>query len=89
MLHAWTDVWLSDEFKNWSLEPAIYNVHCPLLAIHGDRDEYGSSAFPRFISERSAGDSSMLIIKGCGHMPHKEKTQEVMAATGAFLDAFA
>ena len=23
VFHAWTDVWLSDEFKDWSLKPAI------------------------------------------------------------------
>lgn len=39
VLHAWTDMWLSDEFKDWSLEPAIQNLHCPVLAIHGDSDE--------------------------------------------------
>lgn len=88
VLHAWTDMWLSDEFKDWSLEPAIQNVHCPVLAIHGDSDEYGSSAFPRFISEHSGGSSRMLIIKGCGHMPHKKKAQEVITATGEFLDSF-
>lgn len=88
VLHAWVDVWLSDQFKDWSLEPVIQNVYCPVLAIHGDRDEYGSSAFPRFISERSGGSSSMLIIKDCGHMPHKEKAQEVITAAGEFLDVF-
>lgn len=89
VLHAWTEVWLSDQRKDWTLEPALQNVHCPVLAIHGDRDEYGSSAFPRFISERSGGSSSMLIIKNCGHMPHKKKPQEVMVAVEEFLDAFA
>ena len=89
VLHAWTDVWLSDEFKDWSLEPAIQNVQCPLLAIHGDNDEYGSSAFPQFISERSGGSSTMLILDNCGHMPHKEKKQEVISAVKEFLNAIA
>jgi len=87
VLSAWTDVWLSDHFKDWSLEPAIQNVSCPVLAIHGDSDEYGSSAFPRFISERSGGTSEMLIIQNCGHMPHKEKPQDVIIAAQGFLDA--
>ena len=89
VLHAWADVWLSVEFKDWSLEPAIQNVHCPVLAIHGDSDEYGSSAFPQFITERSGGPASMLIIKSCGHMPHKEKTQEIISAVEEFLEAVA
>ena len=89
VLHAWTDVWLSDEFKDWSLEPAIHNVQCPVLAIHGDNDEYGSSAFPQFIFERSGGSSTMLILDNCGHMPHKEKKQEVISAVKEFLNAIA
>ena len=85
VLHAWTDVWLSDGFKNWSLDPAISNVQCPVLAIHGDRDEYGSKAFPEFISTRTGSNAEMLIIKDCGHMPHKEKTNEVIRAAKEFL----
>ena len=85
VLHAWTDLWLSAEFKHWSLEPAISNVKCPVLAIHGDRDEYGSKAFSEFISTHTGGKASMLIIKDCGHMPHKEKTDEVAVAAEEFL----
>ena len=86
VLHAWTGVWLSAEFKSWSLEPAIQNVHCPVLAIHGDSDEYGSSAFPEFISEHAGGEATMLLLSSCGHMPHKEKPQEVISALTQFLN---
>lgn len=85
VLRAWTDVWLSDDFKGWSLEPAIRNVRCPVLAIHGDADEYGSTAFPHFIENNSCGPAEMLIIESCGHMPHKEKPQEVIQASARFL----
>lgn len=89
VLHAWTDVWLSPQFKNWSLMPAIKRVHCPLLAIHGDHDEYGSSAFPQFIARNSGGQADMLLLENCGHMPHKERTQEVIQATVELLSNIA
>jgi pimeloyl-ACP methyl ester carboxylesterase len=85
VLSAWTDLWLSAEFENWSLKPALQRVQCPLLAIHGDNDEYGSSAFPESIAENSGGSASMLIIGGCGHMPHREKPEEVIGAAVEFL----
>lgn len=85
VLHAWTDVWLSDEFKHWSLESSIRDVTCPLLAIHGDNDEYGSTAFPEFIAKNTAGTADMLIIEECGHVPHREKPQEVVDALRRFL----
>jgi len=89
VLSAWTDVWLSGEFKNWSLEPEIANVFCPVMAVHGDRDEYGSNAFPEFITSRSSGESEMHIFKDCGHAPHREKTQELLSVTKAFLEKMA
>lgn len=85
VLHAWTDVWLSDRFKDWSLEPAIHDVRCPVLTIHGENDEFGSLAFPEFIAKNSSGQADMLIIESCGHIPHKEKPQEVIDATRRFL----
>jgi len=83
--HAWTDVWLSPEFSDWSLESCIKNISCPVLAIHGDNDEYGSSAFPEFIAGLAGGEAKMLLRKDCGHMPHKEKTEEVVGAVKTFL----
>jgi len=85
VLRAWTEVWLSDGFKDWSLEPVIRDVKCPVLAIHGDKDEYGSSAFPKFIAENAGGPASMLMIEDCGHVPHRERLHEVIDALQSFL----
>lgn len=85
VLDAWTEVWLSSEFARWNLLTALENLHCPILAIHGEADEYGSLAFPRMIVEKSAGHSEMLILKKCGHAPHKDYPQEVLHAVSEFL----
>lgn len=87
VLRAWTEVWLSAAFKDWSLHPEIGQVHCPVLAIHGDRDEYGSSAFPDFIVRHTAGPADRMLIKDCGHMPHKEQAPAVIRAITDFLDS--
>ena len=88
VLRAWVDVWLSPEFLDWSLEDCISKVKCPLLAIHGDNDEYGSKAFPEFISGKSGGESQMMILDGCGHVPHKEKQQEVLGCISSFINKY-
>lgn len=85
VLRAWTDVWLSPDFASWSLAPYIGGVVCPVLAIHGDNDEYGSAAFPTFISERVSGYSKMVLLPDCGHMPHKEMPQEVLRTVQEFI----
>jgi len=85
VLKAWINVWLSAEFANWSLKPNISSMRCPILVIHGENDEYGSIAFPKFISENAGGQTEMLLLKNCGHIPHKEKPQEVIVAIELFF----
>lgn len=87
VLNAWTEVWLSEAFKRWSLAPIIRSVTCPVLTIHGDKDEYGSLAFPEFIVENTRGPANMLIMKNGGHVPHRENPQEVVDAIKDFLDS--
>ena len=85
VLSAWTETWLSDGFADWSLAPVIGKVTCPVLAIHGDRDEYGSQASPIFISTHTAGSAMMKIIENCGHVPHRETPEAAIDAVKAFL----
>jgi pimeloyl-ACP methyl ester carboxylesterase len=85
LLRAWRDIWLSPEFADWSLESDLRKVRCPLLAIHGDRDEFGSSRFPEAICEFAGARSEKLIIPDCGHVPHREQQDVVLQAMARFL----
>jgi len=85
VLNAWTEVWLSAEFANWSLASYIKQVTCPTLVLHGAQDEYGSRAFPEFIAKNVSGPSDMQILQNCRHVPHKEKPQEVIENVTSFL----
>ena len=42
-LNAWIDTWLHPDFADWSLQSALGRVTCPVLALHGELDEYGST----------------------------------------------
>jgi pimeloyl-ACP methyl ester carboxylesterase len=86
VLKAWTDLWVSPEFAGWDLRQDLVKVECPLLAIHGDRDEYGSIAFPRMITELSGGEAKMMILEDCRHVPHREKPQVVLDVIAPFLE---
>ncbi|WP_129777963.1 alpha/beta fold hydrolase [Peristeroidobacter soli] len=85
VLDAWIKVWLAPEFANWSLDPWFPRVACPVLAIHGDRDEYGSEEFPRRIAGRVSGPSAMILLPDCGHVPHRERRDEVLRLMTSFL----
>jgi pimeloyl-ACP methyl ester carboxylesterase len=78
VLDAWTQTWLSPAFASWSLDPHLGKVRCPVLAIHGDLDEYGSVEFPRHIANGVKGPAELAILEGCGHVPHRERQDEVL-----------
>ncbi len=87
VLEAWTEVWLSAQFRSWTLDPYLPAVTCPVLAIHGDLDEYGSVEFPRRIAGGLAGPSRLAILEHCGHVPHRERSAEVLRLAADFLEA--
>lgn len=85
VVSAWTDVWLDPEFENWSIISNLPSVKCPALVLHGDRDEYGSSAFPETITEHVKGEVKMVILDECGHVPHREYPARVVSLVHDFL----
>ena len=89
VLDAWTEVWLSPEFSSWSLAGHLGKIKCPVLAIHGDLDEFGSVEFPRRITGGVQSPSQLAILERCGHVPHRERREEVLRLTSSFLEQFA
>lgn len=85
VLRAWTDTWLSPEFASWSLQADLARVKCRLLAIHGDRDEYGSVRHPEVICSLAGGASRKIILPGCGHIPHRETPAAISELVTDFL----
>lgn len=73
------------EFRDWTLDDELPHVRCATLAIHGAQDEYGSDAHPKRIAARVAGPSSWLLLDRCGHIPHRERPADVLAAVATLL----
>jgi pimeloyl-ACP methyl ester carboxylesterase len=87
VLDAWTETWLSPAFANWTQDDDLGRIACPLLALHGDRDEYGSLRHPERIVARSTGPGRAVTIENCGHVPHREQPDRVIAEIAGFLAA--
>lgn len=85
VLGAWIDTWLADDFAQWNLDDALRKVHCPALVLHGDQDEYGSPRHPERIGTLIGGPARVHLLRGCGHVPHRERTEEVLALVGGWL----
>jgi pimeloyl-ACP methyl ester carboxylesterase len=81
---GWNDVWLDAAFRDWSIEEEIRAIRCPLLAIQGLDDEYGTLEQVRGIARR-VPRAQLLEIPQCGHSPHKDQAEVVIAAVQEFL----
>lgn len=87
VLDAWTKTWLSPEFTDWNLYAELQRVRCPLLALHGQNDEYGSLVQPQRIAEYAGGPSSLEIFADCGHLPHREMPEVVLNTVSKWVKA--
>jgi len=85
VLSAWTDTWLSREFANWSVRDELRSVRCPLLCLHGDRDEFGSLRHLEVAREFSGSAAETRVFQGLGHVPHREDPESVLTQAAAFL----
>jgi len=85
VLEAWTECWLDPAFAHWSVAGVLPKVRCPVLAIHGDRDEYASGVHPRMIGELSGGGAQVELLADTGHVPHRERPELVLSLIAKFL----
>ena len=85
VLEAWVNTWLDPAFRHWSLDKVLPQVHCPVLALHGTHDEYGSARQPERFATLPAGPAQLQLLTGCGHVPHREQPVLVLQAVQEFL----
>jgi pimeloyl-ACP methyl ester carboxylesterase len=85
--HGWNDVWLAPEFRDWNLEEYLPRVTAPTLVIQGEQDEYGTLRQVAAIVRQVAGSVETLILPDCGHAPHRDQPQRVIAAVAEFSTA--
>ena len=81
---GWNDIWLLPEFRAWSIENEIATIACPLLAVQGLDDEYGTLEQIHGIARRVA-HTETVEMAGCGHSPHRDQPQQLIELAARFL----
>lgn len=82
---GWSDTWLAPEFRTWNLEEYLPAIRSPVLAIQGQDDPYGTPAQVRAIIDQVSGPAKGLLIQGCGHIPHLQAKEKVLAEMTSFV----
>lgn len=83
--YGWNDIWLAPEFRDWSVEADAARVHAPILAIQGLDDQYGTLAQLDALARLSRGPVDRLVLSGCGHAPHRDRSELVTATITTWL----
>jgi pimeloyl-ACP methyl ester carboxylesterase len=85
MFARWADFWQAPERGAWTMLDRLAAIDCPVLVLQGDADEHGSLRQVDEIVDRVSGPASRCILPGCGHSPHREQPQAVLAAVAPFV----
>lgn len=81
---GWYDAWLAPEFRGWNIEREIDTIACPVLAVQGEDDEYGTLEQIRAIARRLP-QTRLLVIADCGHSPHRDQPEILSREAGRFV----
>jgi len=83
---GWNDIWLEAAFRDWNIEACLPHVTCPVLAIQGETDQYGTMAQIDGIAAAAPGPVELIKVPDCGHSPHRDQANLVLRRMAAFIN---
>jgi pimeloyl-ACP methyl ester carboxylesterase len=82
---GWNNVWLHPGFRQWNIEEYLPRITCPILAIQGLDDEYGTMAQVEAIKRQSCGTVEILTLADCRHSAHRDQADATLQAITSFV----
>ncbi len=84
--YGWCDVWLSKAFQSFDIRALLPSITCPAFAVQGENDVYGTMAQIDGIAQL-APQTQLLKLANCGHSPHIDQPDALLAGCTAWADA--
>jgi pimeloyl-ACP methyl ester carboxylesterase len=81
---GWNDVWLDPAFRGWSIDAMLHRLRCPILAVQGEDDEYGTLAQVEGIRRR-AFQTEVVVLSHCGHSPQRDQPEALTLSVVDFI----
>lgn len=82
--YGWNRIWLDPAFRRWRIGTAVQALRCPVLAVQGLDDPYGTLEQIRGI-QRLYPPTQLLELPACGHSPHRDQPAALIEAVTTFL----
>lgn len=85
--YRWNDIWLHPDFRRWNIEAYLPAIRCPVLAVQGADDEYGTMAQVEAVARAVGGPCEVVELEECGHSPHRDQPERTLSAIARFVAA--
>ena len=82
---GWNDIWLARDFREWNIESCLPRIACPVLALQGEDDEYGTMEQLARVAD-GARDVRRLKLADCRHSAHRDQPDALLDAIARFVD---
>jgi len=79
---------LKPEFRAWSILAMLRDLRCPVLAIQGEDDEYGTLAQVEGIA-RDVPGAELHVLRTSGHSPHRDAPDALTRIATDFISRHA
>ncbi len=83
---AWSQAWLDPAFQGLDLSAEVARIACPVLAVQGAHDQYGTLAQIHRLASL-APKARAVVLPDCRHSPHLEAEPALLKVCQAFIQA--
>ena len=77
---GWQPRWFNPDLEKW-----LHRIKLPALVVWGDDDKIMPPAYAALWHERLP-DARLVMVEGCGHLPHVEHARIVARHVEKFLE---
>ena len=84
---GWCDAWLDAAFRRWDITSWLPAIKLPVLTLRGNDDAYNTAVHVERIVRDVSGPVTRVDVPDCGHAPHLEQEDIVVAAVSSFVSA--
>jgi pimeloyl-ACP methyl ester carboxylesterase len=81
---GWNRIWLAPTFTTWSIEADLATITCPVLAVQGREDGYGTMQQLDSL-KHAVPQAELLKLPACGHSPHRDQPALLIANVSRFF----
>ncbi len=82
---GWSQVWLDQDFQDWTLDAELAKIEVPVLLLQGEQDNYGTIRQLETIAGQLTDLTETIFLPDCGHSVFRDQPTVTLHAITDFL----